>query len=201
MGKAKNSYISRIEVRTSRVGCYKENPSILMSYSRDVQARYVAPCTATSPSAFRIVLGSFNTSKTFFRICSFFSPCWLAICERVLYLDQIPSSLSQTTHSTLSSPMGRENFGRLSVKVPCSECKGVEYCWSSKTCRQVRCLNRGWPSSISVTISFSSCSHFVAVFHDCAPLSKAVKPYPLQGVAITYSLLCSKSCQKQLLAV
>jgi hypothetical protein len=111
-------------------------------YSRDVQARYVAPCTATSPSALRIVLGSFNTSSTRFRISSFFSASWLAICERVLYLDQTASSLSHTIHSTLSSPIGREKYGRVLVKVPFKDCNGVVYCWSSKTFRQARCLNR-----------------------------------------------------------
>ena len=170
-------------------------------YSREVQARYVAPCTATSPSAFRIVLGSFSTSRTRFRISSFFSPGSLAICERVLYLDQTFSSVSQTTHSTLSSPMGRENEGSVSVKVPFRDCRGVVYCWSSKTFRQARCLNRGWPSSIPATMSFNSCSHFVAVFHACAPLSRVVSECLVQGTSTTYSPLCSKSCQKQLLVV
>lgn len=151
----------------------QKNPTHSDIYSRDVQARYVAPCTATSPSAFRIVLGSFSALSTRFRICSFCSLLWLAIWERVLYLDQTPSSLSQTTHSTLSSPIGRVNVGSLSVKVPLSDCRGVVYCWFSKTCRHARCLNRGWPSSISATMSFNSCSHFVVVFHTCAPLSRS----------------------------
>lgn len=146
------------------------------------------------------MLGSFNASKTFLRICSLFSPCWLAMCERVVYLAQTASSLSQTVHLMPSSPTGKENFGGCLVNVSLSAPRGVVACWFSKTCRQARCLNRGRPSSRSLRISFSSCSHLVPAFHDSGALSDSVSLH-LHVEHATYSPQHSRSSPTQCLAL
>jgi len=96
--------------------------------SRDVQAKYVMPCTGNLTSC--ISLNSILFQRIKKPLSGFLPSCprrHLAIMDRVAYLDHTASSVNQTVHFTSSSPKGKENMGMWPEKASLRVCNGVVF--------------------------------------------------------------------------